>query len=441
VAGGSGSKSPKSYRYVLDSVAPVPIKAETFTLNSPAEGVHTLTVQEEDKAGNWSAASVVATIIVDKTVPAAPKVTGESPSSDPTWTWSAQGGGNGTFRYKLDNGAFSAPTTAKRYNPSTISDVDHTLTVQEQDDHGNWSLDGTFTIVADVSLPTVPVSASLTCSTAGSPIDTVITEMDSEGYRRIFDGASFKGWWSDCQTGHSSAGPTTGAVFKVDPNSRALFTTQSGTNIGGILMTNKTYTNYEMVMDIWPAFGNDGGVFNRSTANGKCFQTSMDYINSASMGGSWGEGGLTSRDYRPFAFGANSQTITIPGNPGGLLSNWSDVTSKLNPANYGCAATGCTQSDWQRLWDANGWNEFKIQFYGGSATGTGNIHMKSWFRKSGAVTWVPVIQDTTLVLVVPSGYVGLQVHGGGRFGGSPGTWYRNIKMRELNDLGEPINLP
>jgi hypothetical protein len=267
--------------------------------------------------------------------------------------------------------------------------------------------------------------------------DTVVSSPDDSGYYNLFDG-TFKGWWHSCKTGHSSSA-TVGAIFRIGTadGKPAIYSTQRGTS-GGLLMTKKKFTNYEIVITTWPDFQNDGGLFNRTPANGRCFQTVLDYIGGAAVGGTWGEGGFTGRDYRPFAFGGDEQTISIPGNGNGELSNWTTTTSKLNPTSYGCAASGCLQADWRRLWDFDGWNQFKIQFYGGSAAGTGNIHMKAWFRKFGATTWVPTIQDTTLVQVVPAGYLGLQVHGGGRFGGPKGTWYKAVMWRPMNDKGEVI---
>ena len=49
-------------------------------------------------------------------------------------------------------------------------------------------------------------------------------------------------------------------------------------------MTKKKFNNYEFVFDFWPDFGNDGGVFNRTPANGNCFQTVLD-LHQAAVGG------------------------------------------------------------------------------------------------------------------------------------------------------------
>jgi len=94
------------------------------------------------------------------------------------------------------------------------------------------------------------------------------------------------------------------------------------------MMTNKKFTNYEITFETWPDYGNDAGLFNRTPINGNCFQTVLDYIGSASVGGTWGEGGFTSRDYRPWAY--NSETsLAIPGNGNGDLSNWTNITKAL----------------------------------------------------------------------------------------------------------------
>jgi hypothetical protein len=302
---------------------------------------------------------------------------------------------------------------------------------------------GAIAAISAWSQPTpAPTTGDLACKEDADVVgtDTVVSTIDADGYASLFDG-TFKGWFQSCKTGHSN-GSTQGAIFRLGTADAkpAIYTTQRSGTIGGIMMTNKKYTNYEITFETWPDYGNDAGLFNRTPINGNCFQTVLDYIGSASVGGTWGEGGFTSRDYRPWAY--NSETsLAIPGNGNGELSNWTTITQKLKAStepNLPCATTGCVQADYLKLWDVDGWNQIKIQFYGGSASGTGNLHMKSWFKKPADNIWVPVIQDTTLAQVVPAGYIGLQVHGSGRFGGAKGTWYRNIRWRPLSDKGIPL---
>ncbi|NDE18670.1 hypothetical protein EBZ80_27580, partial [bacterium] len=60
---------------------------------------------------------------IDTTPPTAPSVTGTTPTSDttPTWSWTAGGGGNGTFRYKLNDtnlDSSATTTTSTSFTPS-----------------------------------------------------------------------------------------------------------------------------------------------------------------------------------------------------------------------------------------------------------------------------------------------------------------------------------
>jgi hypothetical protein len=128
----------------------------------------------------------------------------------------------------------------------------------------------------------------------------------------------------------------------------------------------------------------------------------------------------------------------------------------------GCAASGCTQADWRKNWkmssSADGWNTVRIRFYGGLSQNQSNngdkVHMQSWARSKLDVTnttvstinWIALFKDSLVLTggqasAWPTNPVGLQVHGGGRFGAPRGTWYRNMKMRELDSLGRPTYIP
>jgi hypothetical protein len=294
---------------------------------------------------------------------------------------------------------------------------------------------------ATLAQPTpAPTTGDAVCAAepgAGST-DTVASQLDADGFYSLFNGKDFTGWWNSCLTGHSDADKAHGAIFRVDAAKAAIYSTQRGTNVGGVLMTKRKYTNYEIVFDYWPDYGNDGGLFNRTSADGRCYQTVLDYIASGSLGGVWGEGGFTHRDLRPFGFSGAENTISLATGKG---DSWTLITSKLNPTSFGCPSTGCTQTEWRALWNMDDWNQIRIKFYDGVTAGR-KVHMLSWFRKVGAEAWVPVIQDTVFNSeAVPAGYIGLQVHGGGRFGGAKGTWYRNIKWRPLDIDGNPTTKP
>ena len=106
------------------------------------------TVWAFDEAGNFTTAWD--SIYIDTIPPGTPSVSGTSPTSDttPTWTWSSGGnGGVGYYKYKLDSSAWSGETTATSYTPgSALSYGSHTLYVMERDARSNWSSSGSRTI-------------------------------------------------------------------------------------------------------------------------------------------------------------------------------------------------------------------------------------------------------------------------------------------------------
>jgi fibronectin type 3 domain-containing protein len=107
-------------------------------------------------------------ITYDSIAPNSPSVAGTSPTTilKPTWTWSSGGnGGNGNFRYSLDGGSWSAESTVKSYIPTENLNLgNHTLNVQERDNAGNWSANGS-RIIGIAPLAPTSIAASDSTST------------------------------------------------------------------------------------------------------------------------------------------------------------------------------------------------------------------------------------------------------------------------------------
>ncbi len=97
---------------------------------------------------------------IDDIPPSKPVVTAPSVTNiaRPIWSWTSGGGGNGTFRYKLNDSVLvtgATETTAKEFSPTKdLPDSVHTLYVQERDSVGNWSATG----LASVAVILGPVS-------------------------------------------------------------------------------------------------------------------------------------------------------------------------------------------------------------------------------------------------------------------------------------------
>lgn len=260
----------------------------------------------------------------------------------------------------------------------------------------------------------------------GKPI-LVDAPLDS-GFVSIFNGTDLKGWWENCNT--HTTDKTLGGVWIVDPSSHILYSREEGQN-GDILVTNQSYDNYELILDLWPTFGNDGGIFNRVTTSGKNWQTTIDYIQGSGVAGSFNEGdwmpGVNLND-DPFRFNGG------PTNP--TITTWTTSTKDKSPASFGCSAGGCVSGDFEKVWDVNGWNQIRVKFYDGLTAGR-EVHMKTWIRKVGAENWVPVY-DQRKAVVTPAAPVALQIHGGGRWKAGSYNLYRNIKIRKLDINGDPV---
>ncbi|MCX5768964.1 MAG: Ig-like domain-containing protein [Candidatus Hydrogenedentes bacterium] len=133
-----------------DQDAWTPTDQLSYTPPAPLDkDAHTLYAQEADAAGNWSASSLY-TIVIDPNAVLPPIVTGETPTSDttPTWTWEAapDSGGTGQFSYSLDGGEWVIATGTSFTPDVALAQGEHTLEVREADKFNSWSWPGSFTI-------------------------------------------------------------------------------------------------------------------------------------------------------------------------------------------------------------------------------------------------------------------------------------------------------
>ncbi len=131
-----------------------------------------------------------------------PTVTGITPTNNttPIWNWLTGGGGNGSFRHKLDDDDLETnalATTEKSFTPSlALTDGIHILYVQEQNDSNDWSPSGSFAIEIDSGKPCSEVTAPSVTGTAAFEIEY--------SHNDIYKG-------ENCDDGASGSG-----VFKVE---------------------------------------------------------------------------------------------------------------------------------------------------------------------------------------------------------------------------------
>ncbi|MGE5570848.1 MAG: DUF1080 domain-containing protein [Rhodospirillales bacterium] len=154
--------------------------------------------------------------------------------------------------------------------------------------------------------------------------------------------------------------------------------TQDREGNGGIILTDKTYRNFEITFEMNPDFGCDSGLFLRSNEKGQAYQVTLDYLEGGSMGGIYGEG--------------------LKGVRGPRV-------------------------DWQPYWKKGEWNQIRARIEGDVP------HITVWMNGNQITDWKDTENHAADGAV--EGMVALQVHGGNRC--SPGKYhrFRNIQIKEL----------
>ena len=148
---------------------------------------------------------------------------------------------------------------------------------------------------------TFMVAVLLSASEAGE-------KKKDDGYVKIFDGKSLEGWHVSAKSGHSGkSGNKSGGKWVVVDG--AITGTQDEPGNGGLILTDKKYKNFEVVLEMKNDFGLDSGLFMRSTEDGKAYQAMIDYYEGGNLMGIYGEG-LGAFHYRNFSFLKTPDMIT-----------------------------------------------------------------------------------------------------------------------------------
>lgn len=231
-----------------------------------------------------------------------------------------------------------------------------------------------------------------------------------EGFTPIFNGQNLTGWHPSRTNIHG----TTPDFFVLDG---AIVGTQSPYGGGGILLTDKSYRNFEFYMEAKPDYGCDSGVFFRSTEAGHAYQVTMDYLPGGSMGA------------------LILEQITVPGRGGVGASGRGGAAAasgrggggRGGPPVVGGIPLGSTtpngEGAWMKVWKREAWNSVRIRVEGDIP------HVQVWINDQ-LVTDAHETSNRAEGGIV-QGPVAIQMHGGTRWV-QAGFWrWRNIGIREL----------
>jgi len=246
-------------------------------------------------------------------------------------------------------------------------------------------------------------------------------EKDADGYVSLFDGKTLKGWHKNPQRiGHG-----TGGDWKVEEGVIVGQQDPPASGNGGILLTDETFGDFEVVLDLKPDWGVDSGFFIRSNDKGQCIQMMVDYHNSGNVGHLYGEG----------TGGWNSRTFDINGSHEGEGAARKLVLTSANPrtaANAGIVHS-CTAEEWLKAWKVGDWNTAKVRCTGKYpvvTTWINGLKVCEWNGETSNAKGYD--KEKVAQTLGAKGSIAVQVHGG------KGAWpegakcrWRNIRVKEL----------
>ena len=237
------------------------------------------------------------------------------------------------------------------------------------------------------------------------------------GFRYLFNGRDLTGWHKNpLKISHGTGGRWTveqGAITgEQDP---------PGSGNGGILLTDETFGNFEVIFQTKPDWGVDSGFFLRSTDKGECYQIKIDYHDAGNDAGNVGE------IYREGLDRMTNQTFRIDGIYHDAhkkkLKGIKVTRAEKNERGAG-GKPHFNLADWPKIWKMNDWNTIRARVEGNPPTITTYLNGHFIMKYTSDKKFEGTLGDR--------GRLALQVHGG------TDLWlkgakvrFRNIQVKEL----------
>ena len=244
-----------------------------------------------------------------------------------------------------------------------------------------------------------------------------LVEKREAGFVPVFNGKTLAGWHKNPE----KIGHGTGGSWKVENGVIAGEQDPPGSGIGGILLTVKTFGDFELLIDMKPDWGVCSGLFVRSNNQGQCFQMMVDYHDDGNVGHIYGEG----------TGGFNTRTFDIFGkyNDKKELVSLTTKPTKVAPPK----AFTISGNDWVSAWKVGDWNTARLRVVGSPPQITTWINGRKVNEFNGR-TFPGKGYDKVGItkLLGAKGRVAVQVHGGKGWPKGAKCRWRNVYVRELN---------
>ena len=240
---------------------------------------------------------------------------------------------------------------------------------------------------------------------AGALEDRNAGAAEAQPWITLFDGTSLAGWHVSAKTGHSGPSKnTSGGRWVVEDG--AILGSQDQPGNGGIILTDREFGDFEVVVEMKNDFGPDSGLFLRSTEEGAAYQAMIDYHADGNLMGIYGEG--------------------LGGRPHIRNYSFKDAVTVVEPQSHGDPRVPfpILPEAWPSFWRHGQWNELRARIVGGQTP-----TITTWINGVKISEWTE-----TEARHPARGRIALQIHGGGAPKDYDGKFvrYRGVRVRELD---------
>jgi hypothetical protein len=214
-------------------------------------------------------------------------------------------------------------------------------------------------------------------------------------FARLDNGVDMMGWRKSTTNPH---GPGDGWTVE----DGAFVGRQTAGQQGGILMTEASYRDVEVLFEVKVDWGCDSGFFFRTTEGARAYQVTIDHLDASGVGTIWGEG--FSPELREIPY-----FLTDDGN-----------AAILAPDRHEEPIFDLSQ--WSSLWDPTAFNEVRARVEGNPP------RIQVWISETLVTDFT---DGMTRSEVSTSGPLAIQVHSGSRWITNGTVAFKNIRVRDL----------
>lgn len=237
----------------------------------------------------------------------------------------------------------------------------------------------------------------------------------------LFNATDLSGWHTQREKGQHGTGGHWGVT-----KDGFLFGEQDppGSGNGGLLLSDETFSEFELELFLKPDWGPDSGIFVRTDERGAGWQIYVDHHDNGNVGHIRLETRPYSVAFRPFGFSRIDPTKPdLTMQPDRRSENLTE----------GVYEETCTQEEFLAVWKTKDWNRMRIRVTGGElpVIETWVNELKVCRFDASKTQHAKFKASKAREVVEPTGSIGLQVHGGKSWQSGWRTYWKDIRVRPL----------